>query len=137
MPRRIASPTKNGRKVHLSLAFNPSHLEWVNAVVEGRVRAQQDRDGRDPERKKVLPVLIHGDAAFAGQGLVAEGLNLANLEGYKTGGTVHLAVPSYRSALRLVRVTGERCGARLRHLGDEDPDAVREGALQVLHRAER
>jgi len=65
--------TKNGQKVHLSMAFNPSHLEWVNAVVEGRVRAKQDRDGRDPERKKVLPVLIHGDAAFAGQGLVAEG----------------------------------------------------------------
>src|SRR5205807_2453372 len=84
--------TRGGNNVHLSMAFNPSHLEWVNTVVEGRVRAKQDRDGRDPERKKVLPVLIHGDAAFAGQGLVAEGLNLANLEGYKTGGTVHIVI---------------------------------------------
>ncbi|HZR10451.1 MAG TPA: 2-oxoglutarate dehydrogenase E1 component [Myxococcales bacterium] len=89
-----------GRSLHLSLAFNPSHLEIVDPVVEGRVRAKQDRtlnwEGapkpRDPERRKVLPVLIHGDAAFAGQGVVAEVLNLANLEGYATGGTIHVIV---------------------------------------------
>ena len=84
--------TRGGKSVHLSLAFNPSHLEWVNTVVEGRVRAKQDRAGRDPERRKVLPVLIHGDAAMAGQGLVAECLNLALLEGYSTGGTIHVVI---------------------------------------------
>ena len=91
---------KGGKSLHLSLAFNPSHLEIVDPVVEGRVRAKQDRtldwegapEPRDPERRKVLPVLIHGDAAFAGQGVVAEVLNLANLEGYATGGTVHVIV---------------------------------------------
>ncbi len=84
--------TRGGKHLHLSLAFNPSHLEWVNTVVEGRVRAKQDRDGRDPERRKVLPVLIHGDAAMAGQGLVAECLNLTLLEGYATGGTIHIVI---------------------------------------------
>ena len=84
--------TRSGQKLHLSLAFNPSHLEIVNPVVEGRVRAKQDRDGRDPKRTKVLPVLIHGDAAFAGQGIIAETLNLAGLEGYATGGTIHIVV---------------------------------------------
>ncbi len=90
----------DGRSLHLSLAFNPSHLEIVDPVVEGRVRAKQDRtlnwegapEARDPGRRKVLPVLIHGDAAFAGQGIVAEVLNLANLEGYATGGTIHVIV---------------------------------------------
>ncbi len=80
--------TASGRKVHLSLAFNPSHLEFVNPVVEGRVRAKQDRRGEAPPR--VMPLLIHGDAAFMGQGVVAETLNLAGLEGYTTGGTIHL-----------------------------------------------
>ena len=84
--------TRSGNKLHLSLAFNPSHLEIVDPVVEGRVRAKQERDGRDPKRKKVLPVLIHGDAAFAGQGIISETLNLANLEGYSTGGTIHIVI---------------------------------------------
>ena len=80
-----------GKKVHLTLSFNPSHLEFVNPVVEGRVRAKQDRRG-DSERKRVLPLLIHGDAAFIGQGVVAETINLAYLKGYTTGGTVHVVV---------------------------------------------
>ena len=80
--------TSSGQKVHLSLAFNPSHLEWVNPVVEGRVRAKQDRG----KRQGVVPFLIHGDAAFMGQGVVPETLNMAGLEGYTTGGTVHLVV---------------------------------------------
>ena len=67
--------------VHLTLAFNPSHLEFVNPVVEGRVRAKQDRRG-DRDRAACMPLLIHGDAAFMGQGVVAETLNLAGLEGY-------------------------------------------------------
>ena len=81
---------KEGR-VHLSLTANPSHLEAVNPVVEGRVRAKQ-RQSQDKERKMGMPLLIHGDAAFAGQGLVAETLNLSQLHGYKTGGTLHVIV---------------------------------------------
>ncbi len=83
--------TRAGRKVHLSLAFNPSHLEAVDPVVEGRVRAKQDRGG-DTERIGVMPLLIHGDAAFIGQGVVPETLNLSGLKGYTTGGTVHIVI---------------------------------------------
>src|SRR3546814_6364806 len=80
-----------GGPVHLSLAFNPSHLEIVNPVVEGSVRARQDRRG-DEEGLQVLPVLVHGDAAFAGQGVVMETLNLAQTRGYGTGGTLHIVI---------------------------------------------
>lgn len=80
-----------GKKLHLSLTPNPSHLEFVNPVVEGRVRAKQDL-ANDTNRRSVLPLLIHGDAAFAGQGIVPESLNLAGLEGYTTGGTFHVIV---------------------------------------------
>ncbi|MFN7343314.1 MAG: thiamine pyrophosphate-dependent enzyme, partial [bacterium] len=75
--------------VRVSLAANPSHLEAVNAVVEGKARARQrviGDDGVSTDRKRVLPILIHGDAAFAGQGSVAEVLNLSQLPGYRTGG---------------------------------------------------
>jgi 2-oxoglutarate dehydrogenase E1 component len=83
--------TKDGQSIHLSLSFNPSHLEAVNPVVVGRVRAKQDRSG-DTERTRVMPLLIHGDAAFIGQGVVAETLNLARLRGYETGGTLHMVI---------------------------------------------
>ncbi|PIE17253.1 MAG: 2-oxoglutarate dehydrogenase E1 component, partial [Proteobacteria bacterium] len=83
--------TRFGDDVHLSLAFNPSHLEAIDPVVQGRVRAKQDRVG-DASRSAIAPVLIHGDAAFAGQGLVAETLNMSALEGYTTGGTIHIIV---------------------------------------------
>ncbi|MCI0670917.1 MAG: 2-oxoglutarate dehydrogenase E1 component, partial [Myxococcaceae bacterium] len=83
--------TLSGHGVHLSLAFNPSHLEAVNPVVEGRVRAKQERS-RDDGQQQVVPLLIHGDAAFIGQGVVAETLNLARLKGYDTGGTIHLVI---------------------------------------------
>ncbi|HEX8433598.1 2-oxoglutarate dehydrogenase E1 component [Archangium sp.] len=83
--------TRGGQSIHLSLAFNPSHLEAVDPVVEGRVRAKQDRSG-DTGRTRVMPVLIHGDAAFIGQGVVAETLNLSRLKGYETGGTMHLVI---------------------------------------------
>jgi 2-oxoglutarate dehydrogenase E1 component len=122
----------SGRSVHLSLTFNPSHLEFVNPVVEGRVRAKQDRRG-DRERRRVAPVLIHGDAAFIGQGVVAETLNLMNLEGYATGGTLHIVVNnqvgfttntqdarSTRYATDLARMLG----IPIFHVNGEDPEAV-------------
>ncbi|HEY1089387.1 MAG TPA: thiamine pyrophosphate-dependent enzyme, partial [Archangium sp.] len=85
--------TAAGNKIHLTMAFNPSHLGFVHPVVEGRVRAKQDRLGGGVAAKKaVVPFVIHGDAAFAGQGLVAETLNLAGLDAYDTGGTIHLII---------------------------------------------
>ena len=80
-----------GREIVVSVAFNPSHLEAVDPVVEGIVRPKQDRLG-DTKRERVIPILVHGDAAFAGQGVVAETLNLSQLEGYTTGGTIHLVI---------------------------------------------
>jgi 2-oxoglutarate dehydrogenase E1 component len=80
-----------GREIVVSVAFNPSHLEAVDPVAEGIVRPKQDRLG-DTKRERVIPILIHGDAAFAGQGVVAETLNLSQLEGYTTGGTIHLVI---------------------------------------------
>ncbi len=90
--------TKAGRDVRIELSCNPSHLEFVNPVVEGMARARQDelRNAHDFQREdaidKILPVLMHGDAAFAGQGVVMETLQLANLPGYRTGGTIHLVI---------------------------------------------
>ena len=80
-----------GGPVHLTLAFNPSHLEIVNPVVEGSVRARQHRRG-DTQGDQVLPILIHGDAAIAGQGVNQECLNMAQTRGYYTGGTIHIVV---------------------------------------------
>ena len=83
-------------EVRVSLAANPSHLEAVNSIVEGKARARQrvlsDHGGGEIDRKQVLPILLHGDAAFAGQGSVAEVLNLSQLKGYRTGGTIHLII---------------------------------------------
>ena len=81
--------SSNGKEVLVSVAFNPSHLEAVDPVVEGLVRPKQDRAG-DTERARVIPILVHGDAAFIGQGVVAETLQLSQLEGYTTGGTIHI-----------------------------------------------
>jgi 2-oxoglutarate decarboxylase len=82
---------ENGRELAISVAPNPSHLEAVDPVVEGITRPTQDRAG-DHERARVIPLLLHGDAAFAGQGVVAETLNLSQLDGYSTGGTIHLII---------------------------------------------
>ena len=84
--------TSGGAEIKVNLAANPSHLEAVDPVVEGKARARQRELGDSTERKKVIPVLMHGDAAFAGQGLVAEVLNLSQLPGYTTGGTIHIVV---------------------------------------------
>ena len=83
--------TRNGKKIHASLAFNPSHLEAVSPVVLGSIRARQEKYN-DDERRAHMPILVHGDAAFMGQGVVAETLNLAGLEGYNVGGTVHIII---------------------------------------------
>jgi 2-oxoglutarate dehydrogenase E1 component len=83
--------TESGNQIVVSVSPNPSHLEAVDPVVEGIVRPKQDRLG-DTRRERVIPVLVHGDAAFAGQGVVAETLNLSQLDGYSTGGTVHLII---------------------------------------------
>jgi 2-oxoglutarate dehydrogenase E1 component len=83
--------TKSGKEVHISLAFNPSHLEAVDPVIAGSVRARQNLS-KDTDRSKWMPIAIHGDAAFAGQGVVAETLNLMNLDGYTIGGTFHIVI---------------------------------------------
>jgi 2-oxoglutarate dehydrogenase E1 component len=121
--------TTSGAKVHLSLTFNPSHLEFVNPVVEGRVRAKQDRG----KRRSVMPLLIHGDAAFIGQGVVAETLNLERLEGYSTGGTVHLVVnnqigfttnPEDSRSTRYATDITRMLKVPVFHVNGEDPEAV-------------
>ncbi|HMM85080.1 2-oxoglutarate dehydrogenase E1 component [Azohydromonas sp.] len=122
-----------GGPVHLSLAFNPSHLEIVNPVVEGSVRARQDRRG-DKEGLQVLPVLVHGDAAFAGQGVVMETLALAQTRGYYTGGTLHLVINNQigfttsdprdtRSTLYCTDVV-KMIEAPVLHVNGDDPEAV-------------
>ena len=122
-----------GGPVHLSLAFNPSHLEIVNPVVEGSVRARQDRRG-DTEGDTVLPVLVHGDAAFAGQGVVMETLALAETRGYYTGGTVHIVINNQigfttsdprdsRSTLYCTDIV-KMIDAPVLHVNGDDPEAV-------------
>jgi 2-oxoglutarate dehydrogenase E1 component len=99
--------TRSGREIYLALTPNPSHLEAVDPVVEGRVRARQDREGA-ASRARIVPVLIHGDAAFAGQGMVAEVLNLSKLTGYRTGGTLHVLINNqlgFTTAPRFARST--------------------------------
>lgn len=124
--------TSGGEEVHLTLAFNPSHLEWVNPVVEGRVRAKQDRFS-DDERTRVMPLLIHGDAAFVGQGVVAETLNLSKLRAYETGGTVHIVInnqigfttnPSDSRSTQYCTDITRMLRCPVFHVNGEDPEAV-------------
>ncbi|MBI4183744.1 MAG: 2-oxoglutarate dehydrogenase E1 component [Proteobacteria bacterium] len=122
----------DGRVVHLSLTANPSHLEAVDPVVVGKVRAKQDQR-RDDRRRKVLGILIHGDAAFAGQGLVAETLSLAQIRGYHTGGTIHLVVnnqigfttsPKYARSGTYCTDVAKMIQAPILHVNGDDPEAV-------------
>jgi 2-oxoglutarate dehydrogenase E1 component len=125
--------TTPGGPVHLSLAFNPSHLEIVNPVIEGSARARMDRRG-DHQGKQVLPVQVHGDAAFAGQGVVMETLALAETRGYFTGGTVHIVINNQigfttsdprdsRSTLYCTDVV-KMIEAPVLHVNGDDPEAV-------------
>ncbi|MFY9238537.1 MAG: 2-oxoglutarate dehydrogenase E1 component [Roseovarius sp.] len=122
----------DGNTVHLSLTPNPSHLEAVNPVVLGKVRAKQDQFG-DSERKTVLPILLHGDAAFAGQGVVAECFGLSGLKGHKTGGTIHIVVnnqigfttaPHFSRSSPYPTDIALMVEAPIFHVNGDDPEAV-------------
>ena len=119
-------------KVHLSLTANPSHLEAVNPVVVGKVRAKQDQK-KDVDRKKVVGLLMHGDAAFSGQGLVPETLDLSGLKGYKTGGTIHFIVnnqigfttnPTFSRSGPYCSDVALMVEAPIFHVNGDDPEAV-------------
>lgn len=123
---------RNGKRVKLELLPNPSHLEFVNAVVEGVARAKQDLI-YDRRRSSVLPVLLHGDAAFAGQGIVFECINYAGLEGYTTGGSLHIVInnqigftttPDEGRSTRYCSDLAKGLGIPVFHVNAEDPDAA-------------
>ena len=127
----------DGRKIHLSLTANPSHLEAVNPVVFGKVRAKQTQKG-DVEHAKVMGLLLHGDAAFAGQGVIHEGFEMSELRGYKTGGTIHLIVnnqigfttsPAYARSSPYPSDVARTVQAPIFHVNGDDPEAVVHVAL--------
>ncbi len=124
--------TATRQKVHLSLCFNPSHLEYVDPVAIGRVRAKQDRVG-DLSRDRIMTLLIHGDAAFAGEGIVQETFNLSQLAGYTTGGTLHVVVnnqigfitsPSEGRSSVYATDVAKMLQIPIFHVNGEDPEAV-------------
>ena len=125
-------PTQAGQKVHLTLCFNPSHLEFVNPVVLGRVRSKQDRTD-DTQRQQTVSILIHGDAAIAGEGIVQETLNLSQLTGYATGGTLHVVInnqigfitsPSESRSTIYATDIAKMLQVPIFHVNGEDPEAV-------------
>jgi 2-oxoglutarate dehydrogenase E1 component len=126
--------TFDGNNVHLSLTANPSHLEIVDPVVLGKVRAKQDQHGDPPERRtSVMPLLIHGDAAFAGQGVVAECFGLSGLKGHRTGGSLHFIVnnqigfttsPHYSRSSPYPSDVAKMVEAPIFHVNGDDPEAV-------------
>ena len=124
--------TAAGQSIHMSLCFNPSHLEFVNPVALGRVRAKQDRAG-DAERKRGLAILIHGDAAMAGEGVVQESFNLSQLAGYTIGGALHVVVnnqigfttsPEEARSSPYATDVGKMLQIPIFHVNGEDPEAV-------------
>src|SRR5712691_4003973 len=123
----------DGNRVHLSLTANPSHLEIVDPVVLGKVRAKQEQHDDHVERTSVLPLLIHGDAAFAGQGVVAECFGLSDLRGYRTGGSLHVIVnnqigfttyPRYSRSSPYPSDVAKMIAAPIFHVNGDDPEAV-------------
>jgi 2-oxoglutarate dehydrogenase E1 component len=137
---------EKGEETEVYLAANPSHLEAVNPVVLGKARARQRILEDTVDRKKVVPILIHGDAAFPGQGIVAECFNLSNLDGYKVGGTIHLIVNNQigfttlpkdsRSALYCTEIA-KTVEAPILHVNGDDPIAVAEAArIAIAYRQE-
>jgi 2-oxoglutarate dehydrogenase E1 component len=129
----VVLETASGRRVEVRLAANPSHLEIVDPIVEGKARARQRIRGDIETRRKVLPLLIHGDAAFAGQGTVAETLNFSQLPGYRTGGTLHFIVnnqigfttlPVDARSTRYCTDVAKMIEAPVFHVNGEDPEAV-------------
>jgi 2-oxoglutarate dehydrogenase E1 component len=124
--------TREGKRIHLSLCFNPSHLEFVDPVAVGRVRAKQDRAG-DLARQSAMALLIHGDASFAGEGIIQESLNLSGLDGYNVGGALHVILnnqigyttlpPQSRSTIYCSDVA-KMLRTPIFHVNGEDPEAV-------------
>ncbi len=126
-------PTHSKCRVHLSLCFNPSHLEFVNPVALGRMRAKQDRRGERPRGSRSLVILIHGDAAFAGEGLVQETLNLSQLPGFTVGGTLHIILnnqlgfttpPAEGRSTIYCSDVARMLQIPIFHVNGEDPEAV-------------
>ncbi|HEX5103178.1 MAG TPA: 2-oxoglutarate dehydrogenase E1 component [Pirellulaceae bacterium] len=124
--------TATGQQVHISLSNNPSHLELIDPVIEGLVRAKQERRGEEG-RRLVVPILIHGEAAFTGQGVVPETLNLSELPGYRTGGTIHIIVNNqlgFTATARETRFTpyptdvAKMIQAPIFHVNADNPEAV-------------
>lgn len=124
--------TSTGAKVHISLCFNPSHLEFVNTVAQGRCRAKQDRV-HDDRNSKFMTILVHGDAAFAGEGIVQETLNMSELSGYTTGGTLHVILnnqvgfttePHESRSSTYATDVAKMLQIPIFHVNGEDPEAV-------------
>ncbi len=125
--------TRSGKEIELELLPNPSHLEAVNPVVEGAARASQDHYEGEDSKKKIVPVLMHGDAAFAGQGVVAETLNLSQLRGYETGGTIHIIInnqigfttlPKDARSTEYASDLAKMILAPIFHVNGDDPEAA-------------
>lgn len=125
--------TKSDKEIKLELLPNPSHLEAVNPVVEGAARASQDHHDSEDAKKKIIPLLMHGDAAFAGQGVVAETLNLSQLRGYETGGTIHVIInnqigfttlPEDARSTEYASDLAKMILAPIFHINGDDPEAA-------------
>jgi 2-oxoglutarate dehydrogenase E1 component len=139
-------PTASGKSVHIALSYNPSHLELVDPVVVGIVRAKQNYLGDHATRRKVVPIMVHGDASFTGQGIVSETLNLSQLPYYRTGGTIHVIVNNqigFTTMPRQGRFTpyptdvAKMIQAPIFHVNGDDPQAcVHAARLAIAFRQE-